>query len=346
MFVQAMPWFIIWLPLRQERHLDGIWPIMEGELPGDSHTPPADILSRDVALQLAMLSPMLGNLTSIRGWALGATDNEFANLFSVRLTDGAERRRLSGADETPGTWPMRGTIQLSISDAQGKTEHVRSRFAGTEQILDDPSFAAFRREAAWPHLSTYDARGRPESVPEKAVPHSAVYFCEGTAADSGLRIARAVFLPVGTPEGPYAYVGPQGVWLILLILQALAQFIEATGLSERRVRALTAALQGSETFRTRRSAICADEQWVCRLVAEDPPWAWCRVPARLPLLTIPMTPEADPGRWRRVFPVLVTLCNEHVITQNPWPRLAARDASAAWPTTAWNGSLIACRYMS
>ncbi len=194
-------WFLLWLPLRQKKHL-----LVNGrevgsiisEFPGDDKRLLSFLFTPNLAQKLASLLPLLRRINSIRFWHANKTVAQICPNFQVSMKGGAKRVRLTERDHI--VKELEGTITYQRNDKE--VESYSLVYSGNESLLDIPELTPLRQSPLWPKSYVRDEWGMSKEAPDKAKAHSAVVFSRSNEKEAGsLKISWAVFLPVeGTKE--------------------------------------------------------------------------------------------------------------------------------------------------
>ncbi|OGQ97879.1 MAG: hypothetical protein A2505_03060 [Deltaproteobacteria bacterium RIFOXYD12_FULL_55_16] len=361
---ESESWFLLWLPLRQQRHLEGGGGIIT-EFPGDDPLLLDFLHEPDLPGRLAELLPLLLRLDSIRFWQ--EEQGSFASRFHVYLE--ANVRRLARVNEG------------EKRELEGRTKEIS--FTGLEQHIASEGLRAIRKSPHWPRSYVRDEKTRHElEAPDKAKGHAAVVFTRRPGSGRGeLRIRWAVFLPLeGGKEdrvcdGDSSYlltlhgyffvdagrVGIDGMdgalpqlagadpatesdlrrkWndllvkeaVLPLVLPSLESFTKKVVLTLEEIGILCQALAGSILFKTHRKMICGQSQYVCVLTRSG--IAWQLLDAETRVLPLPAPPLSDRERPWIVFPSLTRLEQEYALVDSGAPCLRA----ASLPQ--WDESLL------
>lgn len=205
-------WFCLWIPLRRE-DLGPLPPIHPGVFPGDSDVPPEFLREEaDSGCQQTMQAlPLLRSLSTVSYWLPGTDGTGALTPREVRLHEGHVRRQFVPGKTAPGEWPLQGQIVVDGSTSGGRQVLRSGTFAGQEVLLEAAGeFAALKERDEWP-VRDVILGGK-----EKGEPHAAAVFLATPALNGGeLRIANAVFLPVGGRPSPIECPGAQDIELML-----------------------------------------------------------------------------------------------------------------------------------
>jgi hypothetical protein len=358
-------WFVLWLPLRQDRHLRKPNGTRTGAIikrfPGDHPNQDLAFLREpDLALRLAEIMPLLHHLTSIE--AEGGHD--LITPFTVTLS-AEERLECQGGNGT-----ARGRIHLSNGlPALG--------FCGRQRMAEDDWFARLKQREDWPQTFVRDeATGEETQKADKARPEAAVLFARASDGDR-LTLRWAVFLPLSDREevisaqGAGAHVRltlhgqffvdsgrkdvfdwdslfqtpPElsaqsrdeaalrrawnaGLFQRVLGPLALADFVQSQGLSDPECSGLTAAIAKTQVYRRGQAFLCEGQAW-CRFLDEQSGGQWRRIEgADLERLRpLPAPYQSEPDRPWSVFPGLRAM--GLLAFDSAAPRLGA--PAARWP---------------
>jgi len=187
--------FLLWLPLRQKRHL-----MVNGkevgciinEFHGDNNQQLAFLFKQELAQQIASLLPLLRRIDRISFWqANGATTVEMPH-FQVSMKGTS---RIGLAD---GQYQSKDLEGMVIYQYNGKDDTSYTlTYSGKEKSLGLPELLALRDSHLWPKSYVRDDLGKSCEAPDKARGHSAVVFSRSNEKEHGkLKIRWAVFLPV------------------------------------------------------------------------------------------------------------------------------------------------------
>jgi len=181
-------WFLLWIPLRQECHLEAphgrSGSIIE-RFPGDNPKHDLEFLTEpDLPWRLAEILPLLHHLKRIefRG------DEEKHPAFAIHLH--AQQRLERHAKEGQA----QGWVEVSSTTGTKKLS-----FSGRKHESADSWFAKLRNRPDWPKTYVRDALGREEPAPEKARPEAAILFARAQDV-ARLTLRWAVFLPLTNGE--------------------------------------------------------------------------------------------------------------------------------------------------
>ena len=297
----ACNWFLLWLPLRMERHLQMRSGQKSGAIinrfPGDDPSGELAFL-RDgtLAYDVAEMLPLLRHLERVehRG-----QDNGFV------LT-------LSGSPQ------LMGDPSRRRADGRVLLDDERPLLAFSARRLQSPDadgwFGDMKARKEWPPIRYRDEQGHERQGEEKATPEAAVLFCSGRGGATRSRLQWAVFLPVeddsedlaanhgerrhslvlhaqffldagrkkirgrehlhrppadlqGAPveEGLLKTAWNQRLAqnvLLPLVLPALGDYAEQQNLSDDECGAFAKALSGSRWFETFSGDVCRDAYWM------------------------------------------------------------------------------------
>ena len=208
-------WFCLWIPLRQKRHCEEVFPIVKN-YPGDESCSLESIFPLNSVHEISRTFPMLRHLNSVSAWNLG-TDGSSEMLFQVNLAEGATRCRYRSREQgistrTHADQPaLKGTVKV-----REQSKMKQCLYAGLEQTLDRPIFDQLRRSEYWPTVVGIDSSGAGQQDRENADPHCAVYFVDTPAEQEGvLKFQHSVFLPVGDPKENISCPGESDFTLML-----------------------------------------------------------------------------------------------------------------------------------
>lgn len=192
--------FLLWLPLRQRKHLQlpngqtageiiASFPGDEGE---DNKKQLAFLHEPDLPQRLAALFPLLRRMTRICFWE---TPDAPEAAFTVEL-DERPNRISRNLEDTPEESSLRGLVRISPDGSEKGTATV---FAGKQHLVDDARLLALKESPFWPKSYTRNPLGQSELAPDKTRGHCAAVFSVGSSGKSGGEcvVNWAVFLPVG-----------------------------------------------------------------------------------------------------------------------------------------------------
>jgi hypothetical protein len=189
--------FLLWLPLRQKRHvlIDGtIDRSIISEFPGDNTDQLSFLFEQDLAQRIASLLPLLRRIISIRFWHPNGIGTEHELRFQVSMI--GNNRIIGIADDQYQTRELEGEVHYQYSDTKGIAYALK--YSGKELLLDPPELISLRHSQLWPKSYVRDDLGMSCEAPDKARGHSAVVFSRSNEKEQGrLKIRWAVFLPVG-----------------------------------------------------------------------------------------------------------------------------------------------------
>jgi len=177
-------WFLLWIPLRQKRHLLNAHGNQKGAIltrfPGDDPTDDLGFLNQ-AELLLAEILPLLRHLERIEHRA-------DSDPFVLELK--VDQRLLMAADGQNERQSI-GSVALSHNK-------LLLAFAGLRRISHDSDgvFLRLRENDKWPRTWYLDEDGHEKEALDKTRPEGAVMFCSGPETVSRLDIHWAVFLPL------------------------------------------------------------------------------------------------------------------------------------------------------
>jgi hypothetical protein len=199
------PWFCVWVPLRRKSACTGcnVGPIQENEFPGDQVGPPQFLRDEvsDSCIETILSLPLLSSLRLVRYWLPDAKN--MLQPTEVRFAEHSTHRRFVTGETEPGEWPLRGELIARTT---------RAVFAGHEVLLPaNGLFDELKGRRDWP---VQDVLHRDSK--QKGEPHAAAVFLGVPTATTGtLRVADAVFLPVGPRPSPQHWPGSWAIDLLL-----------------------------------------------------------------------------------------------------------------------------------
>jgi hypothetical protein len=186
--------FILWLPLRSDRHL---WEngektgVIVPEYPGDSDEPLQFLGDRDLPALLAELLPLLRRVEAIRFQPLMPWDQ---GPFRVQVEGPAERIRFLDASREADDLDFHGTIR-----AEGaSTGETSVRYFGRERFRWSEKLTTLNESDHWPQNNVLDNLGKPSIERDKAEPHAAAVLTTSACStgQAKLTFRWAVFLPL------------------------------------------------------------------------------------------------------------------------------------------------------
>ncbi len=193
--------FVLWIPLRSERHLikdngEEGFPIIK-EFPADDISHLDFLKAKDLPNNLATLFPFLRHLEQLTYW--GKTSGfDFKNQYSISLQKSALRIQLIDQvveDESfISTEPLvlKGVIEVNNGDDIDITKH---EFIGQEKIVWNENLKQLRQSKVWPESKVRSNKGQALTVSDKAIPHGSVVFSRSPG--NGQLISNwSVFLPL------------------------------------------------------------------------------------------------------------------------------------------------------
>ena len=192
--------FILWLPLRQKRHLE--LPSGEragaivSEYPGDDPALLDFLNEADLGIRIAALMPLLRHLKGAVFWRQEGDQAGFTPSFEVQLRDGGKSASLIGSkhDQVSMEALSPCVIDGRIHIIQGG-ERCKLEFAGLEYMAWNSSLRAMHDHELWPSSYVRDELGRSREAKDKAQPHGAVFFSRAPGEGS-LTTSWSVFLPL------------------------------------------------------------------------------------------------------------------------------------------------------
>ncbi len=337
-------WFLLWLPLRMEEHLQTKAGKTTGAIinyfPGDEPAGELEFLyDADLVRDLADMLPLLRRLKRLE-------HKGKHNRFVLQLSD-APRLIGEGSLERIGGKVMSAGRRQLLAFSGGRTESPDA----------DGVFADMKARKEWPPVRYRDELGHEHSKPDPASAKGAVLFCSGRRGETRSRLQWAVFLPVedgGEPlvsgsmerghslvlhgqffvdagrkkihdhehlheepaslgESPIDVNLLRRMWnqrlaqdiVLPLVLPTLEDHVLRHGLSEADCRGLTEAMSESKWFKNFRTHICRAGVWVRTLEGSTKPrWRVVEGKDRSRLRPLPKPPGTDPERPWKVFPQL------------------------------------------
>ncbi len=202
--------FLLWLPLRQKRHLmvhgKEVGSIIS-EFPGDNYQNISFLYQQELAQKIASLLPLLRRISSIRFWHANGTQIVEVPDFQVSM-EGANR--IGFVDGQNQVKDIAGAV--TYKNNSNNNAIFSLKYSGKEQLLETPELRALRDSHLWPKSYVRNDDGKSHEAPDKARGHCAVVFSRSNENERGrLDIRWAVFLPVdaGREEipcgGDYCY---------------------------------------------------------------------------------------------------------------------------------------------
>jgi len=183
----AKTWFLLWIPLRQQRHLQKVDGTTTGAIierfPGDDDQQDLAFLADpELPRRLAVLLPLLHRLEQIK--------------FEPSHID----------------WPAfhlqvesQGRLELepdgTVAQASGKVIENGQKspifqFAGKKRLDQQSLFGQLKNHKAWPKIYCRDQNGQEMRQPDKSKPEGAVLIGHEDKQAGGLSLQWAVFLPL------------------------------------------------------------------------------------------------------------------------------------------------------
>lgn len=368
--------FSLWIPLRQQRQLDGHQPIAQ-YFPGDKL--PSWFDGKELQSTLATTLPMLQHVREVRGYM--GSGKTAKCLFTLQLSDKSFRRKRVSELECTGTHEFCGSIQANGE----KLLHYHA----IENRLQHPKLCCLHEDDWWPQdLGRDPATGKVAQVKEKAEQHGAccVSISRCSPGETGsLSISWAVFLPLGTSKivnldvpfritillhgyyftdagrnGPlwlvkrfaepsgddhdrlikarWNYLIAENATLPLLPKAIFGALAETEGKDgESLAAAITLALTGSDLFRQARNAICSRLCMVNRADSAGKT-SWRLIEKPTPMLLLPGLADSMKLAWE-AFPQLALLSDDYCLSPSEAPRLCHSESIVQWPIELVTGLL-------
>lgn len=191
--------FCLWIPLRQEKQLQGCTPITK-DFPGDTIYVPQFLTDHNNETKLATLLPMLRSLRGITTW-LPDHDSGLKKSFHIQLVDGANRRRYYYDGNHNQALGLNGQIKVERFNSPIVAVE-RHNFSGFELLQKTMELHRLKESNLWPQVTSNDEiTGAQIPNPDKAEPHCAICFNEYpvNSAPPQLSTSLAVFLTVDDP---------------------------------------------------------------------------------------------------------------------------------------------------
>ena len=192
---QRGSFFLLWLPLRQKKHLQvngkEVGSIIS-EFPGDNKQHLSFLFQQELSQKIASLLPLLRRINSIRFWHADDAANAAVSRFQVSMKGTS---RIGLADGEYQAKDLEGAVPYQFN---GKEDTAYTlTYSGQEQMLEIQELLALRNSPLWPKSYVRDDLGKSCEAPDKARGHSAVVFSRSNEKERGrLKIRWAVFLPV------------------------------------------------------------------------------------------------------------------------------------------------------
>jgi hypothetical protein len=362
-------WFCLWIPLRQKIHCQSAAPIRSESFPGECPHCPGELLADDKALFLAEQLPLLRYLRSISVWDRWdgpCSAGRPLLMASVRADSGG---RSWFPDPLPEPIGSSGTIVLNLRGLE--TEMTYALWQGWLGALQE-----YRNRPDWPHSESMNDDGQPKpekAEPHcavcltrrpvrssgrltmstavffplrdaKGVDPKGLYPCDDQAEYS-LKLHGCFFVDAGRGKPTMTGDGLTVKWnrrlheegVCPLVIPAVAELAAATGVNAVAMRALTAAIEGSDRFRENREQVCSAAQWAYRWRPEA--LAWEKVPTDVVILPIPDPESAGPDLPKKVLPGLAGLAERYVLSPSGWKPLSRKDVES-WPVDALEEALL------
>lgn len=361
------PCFAMWVPLRQQRQLQGNQPISPF-FPGDSIP---DWLSGDqLPGTIAGLLPLLRNLRDVRGFS--GSGRNAQERFHLQVSDFSHRRQRIAE--------LASNTQNRFSGAILRDGNSAISYYGIETRLHDTELSNRFASNFWPQdLGRDPATNKIAQVREKAEQHGAccVNLARSQHQNKGtLHVSWAVFLPLGNPEevelsipldatilvhgyfftdaGRNSVIGLTDNFAAIdkvesesnlkvawnyrlaevgglpLIPQALSSAFAESKLeiTDETIAGVTGAFSQSRMFRQARNSICSRYCWANVCDAMGRP-EWKLLPAERKLLQLPGGHHASSLAWS-VFPALSNLAEEFSLSFADDPILSHDSFSVDW----------------
>jgi len=203
---EAGHYFILWIPLRQKRHLardngESIGAIAS-QYPGDDLSLLSFLDEANITQKIAALFPLLSSLRRSVYWGWDENSHKPVSRFEIVLSPAAQRLTLAhlqdssldGDSQSPQTpqAKLSGSVTVSMS---GELKPIKLSFSGIEGLEWIGALSEIHRHELWPWSYTRDDYGRECKARDKAKPHSTVVFSRVNGEPS-LTTTWAVFLPL------------------------------------------------------------------------------------------------------------------------------------------------------
>lgn len=192
----AEQWFLLWIPLRQRRHIqssdsDGEeYGSIIANFPGDDLGKSLDFLRNDdLAVRLGGLLPLLSNLREIQFIPLSDGVMWKNTGFSIRLDSDA--RMVLPEDPRQNAVSAQGYIAITANQIDKKLP-----FRGNKQQAVNPLFQTLKQQENWPKTRYRDAQGKEAIAPDKSRAEGAVLISHREGTQGKLTLQWAVFLPL------------------------------------------------------------------------------------------------------------------------------------------------------
>lgn len=361
------PCFSIWIPLRQQVHLNGKHPIAK-YFPGDKR--PGWMRDSTLPASLQSILPLLKNIKTVRGFeGAGYTARE---VFCLQVAETSARRSAIPEMRIGQIHTFSGHVDAGCNSLS---------YCASEVLENDPNLLELHENEFWPDDEGLDPKtGEPLQVKEKAEQHGAccVSIAKGNNRENGkLTIGWSVYLPLGTPavaalDLPFDVVinmhgyfftdagrnGPIGLtagfekpavplndrsikayWnfrlaevvTLPLLPETLADALKNSELPlpENFHESVTRAIAESSLFHRAKNAICKKHCWAS-VGNQRGEITWELHPADRRMLLLPGSSDQGGLAWE-VFPGLSRLSDEFVISFFNSPRLCHTAFIADWP---------------
>ena len=356
--------FCLWVPLRQQAHLQGKGAIQANYLGDDTN--PLIALRELLKVELVKLLPLLHSLKQIVFWE--DVKGKLSPIFTVKLDPKAKRR--SFPDKLPPNESLNlyGNVEVQIA-TQPKRQIYR--FSGYEILCKTQAIEDFQNSPHWPKSKYLDNQGNYQEITDKTEAHVAVLWVEYVGHEkqiAQLTTSVNVFLPVEEPKFKaidlkaenniqlclhgYFFPDPgrtkvegwdidpnsnnkklQEQWnaylaqyvMFPLILRALDKFVDQAKLPPETITELSRALAGSTLYDKYQPYICHDNQWAFTVQAEK----WQLLKSTDLVYAIPRPAKEFPQLPFEVIPGLKAM---QYLTFPDLPRLVKVTTATSWET--------------
>lgn len=191
----AEQWFLLWIPLRQKRHIQSPngeeYGSIIADFPGDDLGKSLDFLKDDdLAIKLGGLLPLLSKLREIQFVPMSDETMWKTTGFSIQL-DADKQMILTEEDSTQNNVSAQGYIVIRSNQTDKKLP-----FNGNKYQSIDPLFQALKQKEKWPKTRYRDAQGKQADAPDKSRAEGAVLISHQEGTQGKLTLQWAVFLPL------------------------------------------------------------------------------------------------------------------------------------------------------
>jgi hypothetical protein len=190
----AEQWFLLWIPLRQKRHIQSPngeeYGSIIANFPGDDLGKSLDFLrDDDLAIKLGELLPLLSNLREIQFVPLSDDTMWKTTGFSIRLDSDAQM--VLPEDSAQNAVSTQGYIAITANQTDKKLP-----FKGNKQQSVDQLFQALKQQENWPKTRYRNEQGKEAIAPDKSRAEGAVLISHQEGTQGKLTLQWAVFLPL------------------------------------------------------------------------------------------------------------------------------------------------------